>query len=237
MSNPDPNNIYMNKPKHVAIIMDGNGRWAKSKNLPRIMGHRAGAKTVDVMIQEAIRLDIKAVTLYTFSSENWKRAAEEVSALMLLLKKSITDNKDKFRKNNIKFNVIGRLEGLPKDVQAAVNTLVEETKGNTKLTLSLALNYGSRQEILDAVKKITQSGVEVENLTEKDFSEYLYTSDLPELDLIIRTSGEFRLSNFLLWQAAYAEIHITKTLWPAFTAGEFSEIIEEFSNRERRYGA
>ena len=227
----------MNKPKHVAIIMDGNGRWAKKKNLPRIMGHRSGAKTVDVIIQEAIRLEIKALTLYTFSSENWKRTEEEVSGLMLLLKKSIMENEGKFIKNNIRFNAIGRLENLPEDVQLVIKNLVEKTKENTKITLSLALNYGARQEILDAVKKIVQNGVDPETLTEKEFSEYLYTSDLPDLDLIIRTSGEFRLSNFLLWQAAYSEIYITKTLWPDFTSNEFCEIIKEFSNRERRYGA
>lgn len=227
-------------PEHIAIIMDGNGRWARKRNLPRVMGHREGVKTADLVIEACARLGVKALTMYTFSTENWKRPQEEISALMDLLEKSIFENSRKLNENNIKFNVIGRPERFTHSLRKALEDLIKETSSNTGMTLSLALNYGGRREILDAAKAFSAEilkGKDPETFEEGDFARFLYTRDLPEVDLMIRTSGEMRVSNFLLWQIAYAEIYVTDTLWPDFRQPELMKAIKEYSARERRFGA
>ncbi|MDD4012568.1 MAG: isoprenyl transferase [Candidatus Omnitrophica bacterium] len=227
-------------PEHIAIIMDGNGRWARKRNLPRVMGHREGVKTADLVIEACARLGVKALTMYTFSTENWKRPQEEISALMDLLEKSIFENSRKLNENNIKFNVIGRPERFTPSLRKALEDLIMETSSNTGMTLSLALNYGGRREILDAAKAFSAEilkGKDPETFEEGDFARFLYTRDLPEVDLMIRTSGEMRVSNFLLWQIAYAEIYVTDTLWPDFRQPELMKAIKEYSARERRFGA
>ncbi|MBU1894566.1 MAG: isoprenyl transferase, partial [Candidatus Omnitrophica bacterium] len=225
---------------HVAIIMDGNGRWAKKRNLPRIMGHRSGVKTVDVISAECSRLGISALTLYTFSSENWKRPQTEIKALMELLAQGVKKSSGKMKKNNIRFNVIGDVSAFSESLQNAVRNLMKETFLNSGMVLTLALNYGSRQEILNAAKalsdKIIKTGMDMSSLTEGDFSRFLYTCDLPDPDLVIRTSGEKRLSNFLLWQVAYSEFYFTDVLWPDFDVSELRKALEDYSDRERRFG-
>lgn len=229
-----------NIPAHVAIIMDGNGRWAKSRGLPRIMGHRAGAKSVQAVIEAAMELGVKILTLYTFSTENWKRPKEEVDALFKLLEEYIERESDRLNKNNIRLSVIGDIEKLPDSVRGKIKSAVNMTKNNTALTLNLALNYGSRIEILSAVKSIAvdfkEGKIRSDSIDEKLFSTYLYTKDLPDPDLLIRTSGEFRISNFLLWQLSYAEIFVTKKLWPDFKKKDFKDAITEYLKRERRFG-
>lgn len=230
----------MKLPQHVAIIMDGNGRWAKKRNLPRLMGHRSGMKTVDKIIAFCVELGIKALTLYTFSAENWKRPKREVDTLMKLLEQALRENSEKIRKRNIKFNVIGRLDILPLFLRDMIQRLQKETFENSGMILTLALNYGGRQEILDAVKGICEKSLnskqDISCLSEKDFEKFLYTNGLPELDLIIRTSGEMRLSNFLLWQSAYSEFYVTDILWPDFSADELKKILKEYDKRDRRFG-
>lgn len=224
-------------PRHIAIIMDGNGRWAAERNVPRIMGHRSGVKTVDVITEACARKGIKALTMYTFSSENWKRPEKEVNALMGLIEKTLKSNEGKMQNNNIRFNVVGRVEGLPEGLKKVIRDLKDKTEANDGMILSLALNYGGRQEILDAVKAASEAyNNDVSEINEEDFERFLYTKDLPELDLIIRTSGEMRLSNFLLWQAAYAEFYVTKTLWPDFSVEELEKALDEYGKRERRFG-
>ncbi len=227
-------------PQHIAIIMDGNGRWAKKRNLPKIMGHRSGVKTVSVITEACARLGIKALTLYTFSTENWKRSKEEVNALMGLLKQALKENRKKIKENNIRFNAIGRIDELPGALKNAIKDLAEETSANSGMILTLALNYGGRQEILDAVKaacaKREKSGRNISSWKEEDFEKFLYSSGLPDPDLIIRTSGEMRLSNFLLWQSAYSEFYATETLWPDFGAAELEKALKEYAERERRFG-
>ena len=222
-------------PEHIAIIMDGNGRWAKKRNLPRIMGHRAGAKTVDVITEACARMGIKALTLYTFSTENWKRPKEEVDALMDLLEGALKKNTEKMVRNNIKFNVIGRVNELSDKLQNGIKDSLEKTSANSGMTLTLALNYGGRQEILDAVKSFSEES-KGKALHEEGFEEFLYTKGLPDPDLVIRTSGEMRLSNFLLWQTAYSEFYVTDTLWPDFNQDELEKALEEYTRRERRFG-
>lgn len=227
-------------PRHIAIIMDGNGRWAKEKNLPRIMGHRSGVKAVDAITEACARLGIKALTLYAFSLENWKRPKKEVDALMSLFEHSLKENEEKLQRNNIRFNAIGRLAGLPPSLNSAIEDLMSRTRSNTGMILTLAVNYGGRGEILDAVKAAcrfcSESNEDVSSWKEDDLEKLLYTEGLPELDLVIRTSGEMRLSNFLLWQAAYAEFYATDTLWPDFDAEELNKALKEYENRERRFG-
>jgi undecaprenyl diphosphate synthase len=224
----------MGLPQHIAIIMDGNGRWAKKKGLSKIMGHRSGAKTADAITEACVRLGIKALTLYTFSSENWKRPKKEVEALMGLIERTLGQNNEKIVKNNIRFNVIGRLEELSPSLRGLIKDMMDGSASNTGMILTLALNYGGRQEILDAVKKAYVE--DVASWEEKDFEKFLYTKDIPDPDLIIRTSGEMRLSNFLLWQSAYSEIYVTETLWPDFNASELEKALEEYEKRERRFG-
>ena len=229
-----------NIPGHVAIIMDGNGRWARQRGLPRIVGHRAGVKSVQEVIRCAKESGIKVLTLYAFSTENWKRPKNEVSALFKLLEKYIDSQADSLVRNNIRLSVIGRLEGLPESVQDKLKRVMDRTKDNTALVLNLALNYGAKIEIVDAVRAIVKdcvSGrIKLEEIGEKSFSDYLYTSGLPDPDLLIRTSGEMRLSNFLLWQIAYSELYISKKLWPDFKKNDFLKAVNEYDKRQRRYG-
>ena len=221
-------------PKHIAIIMDGNGRWAKARELPRIEGHRAGAKTVKEIVTAAREMGIKYLTLYAFSSENWKRPKPEVNGLFRLLIEYCENELDTMLKNGISFNVIGEWGKLPNNTRKVLRNTMGETEKGKKMRLTLALNYSARKEILIAVSNILKDNVK--RISEKGFIKRLFTYDMPDPDLIIRTSGELRLSNFLLWQAAYSEFFFTKTLWPDFSKDEFSKIIEDFTGRERRYG-
>lgn len=230
--------IDVNKlPKHIVIIMDGNGRWAEQKNLDRISGHREGMKSVRSVMRAANDLGVGYVTLYAFSAQNWNRPKAEVDALMELLKQYLLKECDKLAENGIRLRAIGRLTELPADVHATLREAIEKTKDCEGMTLTLALSYGGREEIIDAVKKIAANGsVSPENIDQSNFSEYLYTSDLPEPDLLIRTSGEMRLSNFMLWQIAYTEIYVTKTLWPNFRKRHLLKAILNYQRRERRFG-
>ena len=231
----------MNKiPQHVAIIMDGNGRWAQSRGLPRVAGHRAGVQAVREIVQASLNVGVQVLTLYAFSQENWKRPKEEVSVLMELLDYFIDKEIKSLVKEGVKVRTIGRIEALPQHTLAKVRQAVEATHNNDKLILNIALNYGARTEILDAVASILKDSSRSENgtlnLTEEEFSRRLYTAGLPDPDLLIRTSGEMRLSNFLLWQLSYAEIYITKKFWPDFKKDDFLKAIKEYGKRERRFG-
>lgn len=227
-------------PRHVAIIMDGNGRWAKERGKPRIEGHRAGVKAVRAVVEASAELKLSALTLYAFSSENWRRPAMEIRALMTLLIEYLKRELQELNENNIRFNAIGRTEELPKDVRERLHFTAEQTKHNSGLVLTLALNYGGRNEILDAIKKvcydIQKKQLSVDALTPEVFGTYLSTADLPELDFMIRTSGEMRISNFLLWQAAYAEFYVTRVLWPDFGKPQFYEALIDYQRRSRRFG-
>ncbi|MDE2143883.1 MAG: isoprenyl transferase [Elusimicrobia bacterium] len=220
-------------PRHVAVIMDGNGRWAGARGLPRIAGHKAGVDSVRAIVRAAGELGIEALTLYSFSTENWLRPAEEVGELMKLLSWALNKETLDLDKNNVRLSAIGRLDALPKSVQTELTKAIERLKNNTGLHLVLALNYGGRQEISDAVNKALAAG---EKIDEETIGRNLYTSDLPELDLMIRTSGEMRISNFLLWQAAYAELHVTPVLWPDFRKEHLVVALEDFQSRDRRFG-
>ena len=228
------------KLKHVAIIMDGNGRWAKKRNLPRLMGHRAGVKTVRKIIEVSLELGVKYLTLYTFSTENWRRPRKEVSILMNLLKEYLIKELKQFNKEGIRLLAIGQLERLPQSVKEALYKTINETKDNSKLNLILALSYGGRNEITEASRKIAEdvktNRIQPEQVTKELFSKYLYTHNIPDPDLLIRTSNELRLSNFLLWQLSYAELYFSHKLWPDFTKKDFKIIVEDYNKRERRFG-
>jgi len=237
MTTIDPQRL----PKHVAIIMDGNGRWAKKKILNRIRGHEEGAESVRNIVRTSREIGISWLTLYAFSEENWKRPNYEVQALMELLKRFLKNELDEMLDNGIRFQTIGRTGKLPVDVQERLKETMEKTSRNRNMVLTLALSYGGRQEISDTVRKISEK-IESGEMTSMEISEQLisdslYTSGMPDPDLLIRTSGEYRVSNFLLWQIAYSEIYITSTLWPDFRKEEYLFIIEEFQKRERRFGA
>ena len=227
-------------PRHIAVIMDGNGRWAKSRNLLRVEGHRAGIASVREIVETCARLEIQVVTLYAFSVENWKRPRYEVATLMMLLKEYIRREIGTLQENNIRFVPIGRLDGLDASVQRELAWAQEQTAQNTGLLFQIALNYGGRAEIVDTVNRINdllrEKGLDDFRVDEEFFSSHLYTANTPDPDLLIRTSGELRISNFLLWQIAYAEIHVTKTLWPDFRRRHLYEAILDFQGRERRYG-
>ena len=214
--------------------MDGNGRWAAARGLPRIAGHKAGVDSVRAIVRAAGELGIKTLTLYSFSTENWLRPAEEVGELMKLLSWALNKETLDLDKNNVRLGAVGRLDGLPKAVQDELAKAIERLKKNTGLRLILALNYGGRQEIVDAVNKALASGAKT--IDEKEIGRHLYTADLPELDLMIRTSGEMRISNFLLWQVAYAELHVTPVLWPDFRKEHLVAAVEDYQNRDRRFG-
>ena len=221
-------------PKHVAVIMDGNGRWAKKQMLPRIIGHNNGVKTVKKIVELTRKLNIQVLTLYAFSTENWQRPEDEVSAIMALLKTYLKRELANMIKNEISFRVIGDISRMSKDIQEEIKKVVDKTKYMKGLVLNVALNYGSRQEILMACKNLIDKGIK--NPTEQDFSDSLYTKGFPDPDLLIRTSGEKRLSNFLLWQIAYTEIYVTDTLWPDFTEEDFYKAIIDYQKRDRRFG-
>jgi len=223
-------------PRHVAIIMDGNGRWAESRGLPRIEGHREGSSSVRAVTRLARRLGIEALTLYAFSSQNWRRPAEEVAALMDLLREYLLSERAEILDNAIRLATIGETERLPGYVREPLERLMADSAANTGMVLSLALSYGGREEILRACRGLLRDGVAPEALDEASFARRLDTRDLPELDLVIRTSGEQRISNFLLWQSAYAEFVFTDTLWPDFREESFLTALLEYQNRERRFG-
>jgi undecaprenyl diphosphate synthase len=224
-------------PRHVAVIMDGNGRWAKLRGKPRIFGHRAGAESVKAILDTVTRLQIEAVTLYAFSTENWKRPKAEVMGLMSMLKRYIRSEMREVKSNNIRFQAIGDIGGLGEDVQKEIAWAENETKANTGTALSVALNYGGRSEIVEACRKAAAShNGSPKDITEADIAANLYTHGLPDVDLLIRTSGELRISNFLLWQIAYAEIYVTPTLFPDFRRKDIFEAILEFQKRDRRFG-
>ena len=227
-------------PNHIAIIMDGNGRWAKSKSLPRFAGHRQGVKAVREIVEICAEIGVKILTLYTFSEENWNRPLTEVSALMQLLVNSLKKEIFELDENNVCFTAIGDIKKIPNNVQHEIEEAVNKTKSNSGLNLNLAISYGSRQEIINAVnllsKDILSGRLKVDKLNEKIFSKYLYTKNLPDPDLLIRTGGEMRVSNFLLWQIAYTELHITEKFWPSFGRSDLYKAIEDYQNRERRFG-
>ena len=223
-------------PSHIAIIMDGNGRWAAQRHLPRVEGHRAGIESVRDVVETSARLGIKALTLYAFSVENWKRPLTEVNALMTLLKRYLRLELDTINRNNIRFKVIGRTDELSQDVLQELNAGQEATARNTGMLFNIALNYGGRAEIVDAARRAIESGVRPSDLDEQKFSDLLYTAGQPDPDLLIRTSGEMRVSNFLLWQIAYAEIWVTDTLWPDFRRRHLLEAVLAYQKRDRRYG-
>ncbi|PIQ82527.1 MAG: isoprenyl transferase [Candidatus Omnitrophica bacterium CG11_big_fil_rev_8_21_14_0_20_64_10] len=227
-------------PRHVAVIMDGNGRWAAARHLPRVMGHRAGIRSVRAVVEAAREWGIQVLTLYAFSRENWKRSAAEVSTLMRLLDEYLRRELDNMMRNGIRLGVIGEIQGLPEKVQAHLEEVMKATAGNRRLRLNLALNYGGRAEILRAVRLAiaeAQAGrLKPEELDEAAFSRLLDTGDLPDPDLLIRTSGESRVSNFLLWQISYAELYWAPVLWPDFGKEAFHQALEEFQKRERRFG-
>jgi len=232
---------WANLPRHVAIIMDGNGRWAGQRDLARVEGHRAGITAVREAVETAARAGIEALTLYAFSVENWKRPRNEIDTLMELLKDYLKRELPTLLERSIRFNAIGRLDGLPDDVQRDVRDATAATRANTGLRFVIALNYGGRSEIVDALRAVVsdvRSGkVDVDHFDEDDLSGYLYTSDLPDPDLLVRTSGEMRVSNFLLYQIAYAEMWVTDKLWPDFRRTDFLRAVADFQKRERRYGS
>jgi undecaprenyl diphosphate synthase len=223
-------------PQHVAIIMDGNGRWAKKRGLPRLMGHKAGADNIGRVTKIFVDLDVKYLTVYMFSTENWSRPRIEVAGLLRLLGKRIDQETQAFHRENIRLIHLGRLDRLSQKLRDKVQAAVELTKDNTGLTLCLAFDYGGRDEIVQAAKRIATAGVADDNIDESVFVRYLYNPDVPDPDLIIRTGGENRLSNFLLWEAAYSELYFTPVLWPDFGREDVEEALSEYKRRQRRFG-
>jgi undecaprenyl diphosphate synthase len=223
-------------PAHIAVIMDGNGRWAAKRHLPRVEGHRAGIQSVRDVVEASARLGLPVLTLYAFSVENWKRPPSEVRTLMMLLKRYVRSELETLVSNNIRFRVVGRIHELAPDVQAELNIAVDRTSLNTGMQFNIALNYGGRAEIVDAARRAVRLGVAADDLDEEQFAQLLYTAGQPDPDLLIRTSGEMRVSNFLLWQIAYAEIWVTETLWPDFRCQHLLEAILAYQKRDRRYG-
>ena len=223
-------------PAHIAVIMDGNGRWAAQRHLPRVEGHRAGIESVRETVEGSARLGIQVLTLYAFSVENWKRPAAEVSTLMLLLKRYLRSELSTLLRNDIRFRVIGRSEELAPDIQAELHEAIARTSDNRGMLFNIALNYGGRAEIVDAARRAIEACVRPEDLDEARFADFLYTAGQPDPDLMIRTSGEMRVSNYLLWQIAYAEIYVTDTLWPDFRRRHLIDAVLAYQKRERRYG-
>ena len=227
-------------PKHLAIIMDGNGRWAELKGKNRIHGHSYGVKAVQEVVEEAVQLNIEYLTLYAFSTENWSRPQEEIGILMKLLVNTLRTELEKLLENRIRLNVIGNIQQLPEFVQSELEYVVEKTKNNNEMTLTLALSYGGREELANALKqlacKVKDNLISPENIDQSIINEHLYTQNLPDVDLLIRTSGEKRISNFLLWQIAYAELYFSKALWPDFTKKHLHKALISYQKRERRFG-
>jgi len=236
MSN-SPLNIPVEKiPRHVAIIMDGNGRWALSRGLPRLAGHKAGTENLRRVIRSTVEFGIKYLTIYAFSTENWSRPIEEVQGLMHIVQDVIDRELNELHKEGVQLRHIGRLERLDPKLQAKVLKAVELTRNNDRLILNIAFNYGGRDEIVWAIQNMIRDGVTPEEVTDQLVSKYLFTAGVPDPDLVIRTSGELRVSNFLIWQAAYSELYITPTLWPDFDRAEYARAVESFAHRDRRYG-
>lgn len=225
-----------NIPTHIAIIMDGNGRWAKKRGLPRFYGHKKGVDSVRNIVRASAEFGIKYLTLYVFSSENWARPEKEVNKLMGLLQELLLKEEPELNKNNVKVRAIGQIGRLPEKVRENLNYLINQTKNNTGLVLVLALSYGGRNEIIDAIKKMAKDNQNFNNITSDDFRKYLYEPEIPDPDLLIRTAGEKRISNYLIWQSAYSEFYFTDTLWPDFSKKELLSAIEEYSHRKRRFG-
>jgi undecaprenyl diphosphate synthase len=229
-----------NLPKHLAIIMDGNGRWAKQKGLLRAFGHENGTKSVRTVVEASAKLGIENLTLFAFSTENWNRPKLEVDLLMELLINSLKNELKTLQNNNIRLNSIGNLDLLPKSAQKKLQEVIEATKSNSRMVLTLALSYGSREELINAVKnistKVKNNIISIDNIDESIINQHLYTRDLPEVDLLIRTSGEHRISNFLLWQIAYSELYFTDVLWPDFKENDLYEAVISYQKRERRFG-
>ncbi|MBM3238008.1 isoprenyl transferase [Candidatus Poribacteria bacterium] len=227
-------------PRHIAIVMDGNGRWAEKRDLPRIEGHKAAIEAIRDVVESCGKLEIEALTLYAFSTENWKRPIREVNALMLLLRQQLKEQTEELNENNVRLRAIGQLNRIPKRVRQELERSINITQNNTGLILNLALNYGSRQEIVQATQRIAQAVKEgelkINDINENLFANYLYTADLPELDLLIRPSGEMRVSNFLLWQLAYAELYVTPTFWPDFRKKDLLLALIAYQQRKRRFG-
>jgi undecaprenyl diphosphate synthase len=226
-----------NLPEHIAIIMDGNGRWAKAKNRPRLFGHNAGMKTLKKIVRASSDVGIKIITMYAFSTENWKRSPEEVTGLMNIAVEYFHKEVGELHENNVKINVIGDMNGLTKKVREAAVKAMDTTAKNTGLVLNIALNYGSRDEIVQAVKGLMALGISPEAVSEAQISAHLYTKGQPDPDLLIRTGGESRLSNFMLWQMAYCEFMFTDIYWPDFEVADYYEMIENYQRRNRRYGS
>ena len=224
-------------PEHLGIIMDGNGRWAKARNLPRLAGHRAGVENVRPVLEGCVEFGVPMLTIWAFSTENWRRPRAEVEGLIRLLGETIDRQLEELHQEGVRLNHIGRLDRLPKRVQKRVHEAIELTKNNTRIALNVAFDYGGRDEIVCAVRRIIQDKVTAEEVTEDLISHYLYTAGLPDPDLIIRTSGEFRTSNFMLWQGAYAEYYVTPTYWPGFGKDELYEALTSYASRERRFGS
>jgi len=223
-------------PYHVGIIMDGNGRWARERGLPRLAGHQAGVDNIRRILESSVRRGIKVLTIYAFSTENWGRPPDEVRGLMRLLGQTIRRQLNDLHKNGVQIRHSGRLAGMSPELQDQIRHALEVTRNNDRIILNVAFNYGGRAEILDAVRHVIADGINPNDLSEELFSRYLYTCDLPDPDLIIRTGGEWRLSNFLIWQAAYAEYYTTPTYWPDFDEAELEKALTEFAARERRFG-
>jgi len=223
-------------PRHVAIIMDGNGRWAKARWLPRAAGHRAGVQVLTPLLETAGELGVEVLTLYAFSTENWTRPETEVSTLMSLFLETARGKVPELNERGARLRFVGRREHLPESVRSAIREAEALTAANDKLDVYIALNYGGRSEIVDAARRMISAGLDPEDINEETFARYLYAPEAPEVDLVIRTSGELRVSNFLLWQIAYAEFYVTDTLWPDFSAGEFRRAVESFASRSRRRG-
>ena len=223
-------------PAHVAIIMDGNGRWARARGWPRVAGHKAGTDNIRRVLQAASDFGVKVLTVYAFSTENWQRPADEVGALMRLLSEAILRNLADLNANNVQIRHCGRLEGIAPRLQSQIREAVEVTRANQRIVLNVAFNYGGRAEIADALRLIMQEGFGSESITEELIARHLYTNSLPDPDLIIRTGGEYRMSNFLIWQAAYSEYYATATYWPDFGEAELASALEAYSQRDRRFG-
>ena len=227
---------FQRLPAHIAIIMDGNGRWAAQRHLPRVEGHRAGIDAVRDTVETAARLGISVLTLYAFSIENWKRPPTEISTLMMLLKRYLRSELKTLLTNNIRFRVIGRMDDLADDIQDELRAAMDRTANDSGMLFNIALNYGGRAEIVDAARRAIEAGIRPEELDEQRFASFLYTAGQPDPDLLIRTSGEMRVSNYLLWQIAYTEIYVTETLWPDFRRRHLLEAVLAYQKRERRYG-
>ncbi|MHC1782946.1 MAG: isoprenyl transferase [Anaerolineaceae bacterium] len=236
MTSHDKEELPGKIPQHVAVIMDGNGRWAKQRGLPRVAGHQAGTENLRRIIRACVEFGVPCLTIYAFSTENWSRPADEVEGLMNILAEVIDKELDELHREGVQLRHLGHLEQLPENLRAKVIKAIDMTKDNTRLILNLAWNYGGRDEILCAVKKMMAEGLTPEQITPETFSDHLFTAGLPDPDLLIRTSGEMRISNFLIWQSAYAEWYVTPTYWPDFDKEELRKALMEFGCRDRRFG-